>query len=90
MRELNMDKYHETFPTRLRGLMDYNRLNTRTLAKKIGLSQQSIWCYCIGKTKPSLDNLVALANAFGVSVDYLLGVTDECKYAQYTKHFERN
>lgn len=49
------------------------------LAEKIFSSQQSVTDWETGKKVPSLVAIADCADAFGVSVDYLLGRTD-CPY----------
>ena len=44
------------------------------LARESGLSQPSIHRYKDGATEPRLSDLVAIADAFGVSLDQLTGV----------------
>lgn len=49
-----------------------------TLEKEIGLKKGTLTNWDLGRTKnPSSDNLNKIANYFHVSVDYLLGQTDE-------------
>lgn len=47
------------------------------LEKAIGLAQGSIKNWRNGKSKPSLEAVSKIADYFGVSVDYLLGKTDD-------------
>ena len=59
--------------------------NLKNLAKQVGLSENAIYSW---KNKtPRTDNVQAVADVLGVSVDYLLGNTDEMhsnkKDAQY-------
>ena len=42
------------------------------LAERLGVTRQSISLWENGQTQPSLDNIVALANLFGISTDNLL------------------
>lgn len=50
-------------------------LNLKTVATKAGLSENAIYSW---KTKtPSVENVKKVADVLGVSVDYLLGNTDE-------------
>jgi len=53
-----------------------SNLSQAQLAKKIGLkSSSTIAAYEAGTRFPSLDSLIELARVFGVTTDYLLGVT---------------
>lgn len=47
------------------------------LAKKIGTTNKVVWTYEKGRCEPSIDLLIKLADYFNVSVDYLIGRTDE-------------
>lgn len=50
-------------------------LNLSNLAEKAGLSTNSIYKW--KTSNPKVENLKAVADVLGVSVDYLLGNTDE-------------
>lgn len=41
------------------------------------LAQSTIGTYERGVRQPSLENLIIISNYFNVSIDYLLGITDE-------------
>lgn len=49
----------------------------QALARCAGCDQEKISFYETGKSKPQYQTLVHLANALQVSIDYLLGRTDE-------------
>lgn len=61
---------------RIKELREQNRLNQEGLAIKLGLSQPTISAYEVGERVPDLKTLIALANCFGVSLDYLVGLSD--------------
>lgn len=65
-----------TFPERLRRLRERNRLKQCVLAELCGLDYNAIKRYETGKTKPTMDALVAIADYFEVSIDYLIGRSD--------------
>lgn len=50
--------------------------STAAVADAIGVSFQAVASMKAGRSRPSLENLVKLADYLGVSVDYLLGRTD--------------
>lgn len=52
-------------------------LSQRALADIIGVSQQTVGSWEVGRTSPDNEMLKKLAAFFNVSVDYLLGCTDE-------------
>ena len=69
-----MEQLHSTdsFPARLRSLRKKNDWSQGQLAQKINIEEQRISKYERGLSAPSLDILVDIAHAFGVSLDYLL------------------
>ena len=52
-------------------------LKQTAAAKLIGISQASISEYENNKSLPPASTIVAMAKVYGVSTDYLLGMTDE-------------
>lgn len=56
-------------------------LNQVRLAEKVGVKQNTISAWLSGKKEPSIRSLWLLADFFEVSVDYLIGRTEnELKY----------
>ena len=53
-----------------------SNLSARELANKIGVSFVAIYKWEKGERMPNLENLVALAKYFKVSIDYLCGLED--------------
>ena len=51
-------------------------MNLAALAEKVGRSRSAVSYWTLGKSEPSLDDLVAIHEALGVSVDWLLGLTE--------------
>lgn len=47
------------------------------IASSLGVSQQTYYNYESGNREPSIENIVVLAKLFGVSADYLFGMTDD-------------
>ena len=60
---------------RLAELRKARGISQRQLAEDLHISQNSISQYELGKREPNQNTLLALANYFAVSVDYLLGNT---------------
>lgn len=58
---------------RIRKIRKERGLSITKLAEAIGVSYQSLQRYEAGKREPSMQVLIALANFFDVSVDYLVG-----------------
>ena len=61
---------------RLRLLREEKELKQETVARDLGISRSSLSTYEKGLT-PSIDNAISLARYYGVSLDYILGLSDE-------------
>jgi DNA-binding XRE family transcriptional regulator len=62
-----------TFGNRLRMLREGAGITQERLAQTIGTSKSSINMYERGEREPGIETILAIANHFGVSTDYLLG-----------------
>ena len=62
---------------RLFELRNEKGLSQRAIAKEMFISQGTYNNWENGKTQPSIEQLKRLSALFGVSVDYLIGNTDE-------------
>lgn len=67
----------EALEDRLKRLRKLARETQPVLAAAIGVSTTQILRFEKGEQKPGLDNLWKLADHFGVTIDYLVGRTDE-------------
>lgn len=67
---------------RLKELREKRRLSQITLAMELNLNQNSISRYETGEREADYATLIAIADYFGVSVDYLLGRTDNPRVNQ--------
>lgn len=67
----------EKFSYRLNVLLDENNMSQIQLARKIGTSNVTICRYLTCDRTPRLDVLARIASVFNVSVDYLLGFTND-------------
>ena len=56
-------------------MKDYG-MNQSRLAEKIGLKQNTISAWLLGKKEPSITSLWLLADFFDIDIDYLVGRTD--------------
>lgn len=61
---------------RLRELREKYNISQVKLAMELNLNQNSISRYENGEREADYNTLIALADYFGVSIDYLLGRTD--------------
>ncbi len=63
-------------PERLNELLRDRNISQRKLAKAIEVTSATVSAWCRGIKQPTADNILALSKFFGVSADYLLGLTD--------------
>lgn len=61
---------------RLRALRKEEKESQEGTARSIGITVRQYQRYESGEQKPNFDNLCALADHFGVSLDYLAGRTE--------------
>ena len=61
---------------RLKELRESRRIYQREMAENLGLSFRGYQNYETGQPEPKLCTLVALADFYGVSIDYLVGRTN--------------
>lgn len=78
-----MSKFHE----RLAGLIIESEASVQELSEKYGFSLSALYKWLRGVCYPSFDNLVLLADNFGCSADYLLGLKDD--EVEYTANEQR-
>lgn len=67
----------QVFATRLKELRTARGLTMDALAKEIHGTKAAIGNFENANKKPSLDALIALADYFDVSLDYLVGRSDD-------------
>ncbi len=58
---------------RLKELRKENKKTLQDMANILEISQPAYFKYESGENKPTIDNLIKLANYFNVSLDYLVG-----------------
>jgi len=61
---------------RMRELRKERKETQLQVAQAVGITDRQYQRFETGKQKPGFDNLWALADHFGVSVDYLMGRSD--------------
>ena len=61
---------------RIRELMKEQELNQVKLAQKIGVKQNTISAWLLGKKEPCINSLWLLADYFDVDIDYIVGRKD--------------
>jgi transcriptional regulator with XRE-family HTH domain len=55
----------------LKSWMARQEITQVELARRLGVSQPTVWEWLNGHSRPSLDNLLALASETGITVDEL-------------------
>ena len=68
-----------TLNERLIHLKESRQILQKNIAAQIGISLRSYQRYEYGEREPSLSVLIALADYFDVSLDYLVGRSDDPK-----------
>ena len=58
---------------RIRELMQAEGLNQTKLAEKLGVKQNTISAWLLGRKEPSIRSLWLLADYFDIEIDYLVG-----------------
>ncbi|MDE7453261.1 MAG: helix-turn-helix transcriptional regulator [Clostridia bacterium] len=64
------------FAIRLRELREEKQLSQKKLADATGLSQSAIARWELNQVEADASDIITLAKFFGVTCDYILGVTD--------------
>ena len=65
------------FAERLRELRVERHLTQQEMAEFLGINTRAYQCYESDDRRPNYEKLVALADFFQVSVDYLIGHSDQ-------------
>ena len=68
-----------TFAERLLELRKSRNLTQKQVYEAVGMSALGYQRYEYGQREPAYQNLIALADYFNVSIDYLVGRTDNPK-----------
>lgn len=64
------------FGEHLKSIRSSHNITQKELAISIGISERGIQHYELNERKPTYDILIALADYFNISIDYLVGRTD--------------
>ena len=70
-------EFHAFFSERLRELRKEQGETQQQVADGLGVPRQHYHKFEAGENLPSLERFIALADHFGVSLDYLAGRTEE-------------
>jgi transcriptional regulator with XRE-family HTH domain len=74
-----MSIHESIFIERLKELIKQKGLEQKQLGERIGVPQQTINSWFRGQATPKLSKLCELADALNVSLDYLVGRSDDPK-----------
>jgi transcriptional regulator with XRE-family HTH domain len=66
----------KNFVKRLNTLMENNKTSQQSLEDAIGVSRVAVSQFAHGANLPSIEKIVRIADYFHVSIDYLLGLSD--------------
>ena len=66
-------KKRPSFPEQLTFLLNHFKITKYRLEKQTGLSEKTVNRWHNGKTQPTVESLIRLANFFDCSVDFILG-----------------
>ncbi len=69
-------KNEKTFSERLKSLRKTNALSQEQASEGIGITRIGYQNYEAGRRKPTYDILITLSDFYHVSIDYLVGRTD--------------
>ena len=73
----NKGEFEVEFRQRLQQLREKKRISRKVLSELCGLNSDAVRRYERGDIEPTLSSLVAIADFFEVSVDYLSGRCDK-------------
>lgn len=76
----------EKFSYRLTVLLDEHNMSQTQLAKKVGTTNVTICRYINGERIPRIDVVSKIASVFNVSLDYLLGLSENVDTENLTKN----
>lgn len=68
-----------TFTCRLETLKSEKHVMQKDIASSLGISLRTYQRYEYGEREPSMSTLISLADYFDVSLDYLVGRSDDPK-----------
>lgn len=79
----------QAFVERLKELRKKNNLTQKELCDKLNFGYVQYNHWETGRNEPDLTSLLSLANFYSVSVDYLLGNSDNDKETMFQKEFSK-
>lgn len=67
------------FPERLKTMLAEKGMTHQDLASILGVQRQTVSLYTNGQIRPDIGALAVIAKALGVTTDWLLGLTADCR-----------
>ena len=71
-----------SFGEKIKALREDLDMNQTELGKLVGMTQQKLSYIECGRCQPSLEDIKAFCNYFGLSADYFLGLKKGLKYPE--------
>lgn len=68
---------YKAFSDRLRLLVESRGITAKDLSRDVNIPDATIYRYIHGDRVPKIDNIIILAKFFEVSVDWILGLSDD-------------
>ncbi len=91
--------YLSNFSENLSELIEENHLTVEAFAESVGIAYSEVYCYLRKEYMPKLSNLIRIADIYGYSIDFLIGLTsfpENAKFrttppfsGQFKKHLEK-
>lgn len=86
-------EYNEVFAENLKRYLDLNDMSQTDLARRLGVSAQSVTNWCAGKKSPRMDKVDAMCKIFGCNRSDLMevqtsGHSEWYDYPKTTKYME--
>ncbi len=79
-----MSECLDNYRKNLKILTEQSGMSVSEIARKTGIDVSVLYKQLSGKAKPKYRSAIAVANVFGCSLDYLLGLSDEYEKREYT------
>ena len=67
---------YNRFRKNIKSLIDSSGLTVKAFSERVGLTSPAVSRYLSGDRKPELHCVVSIAKSFGVSVDWLIGISE--------------
>lgn len=64
-------------PERIFALCKAEKITRKDLANDIDTDHSNVYRWSFGKTQPSVANVIKICEMYGISADWLLGLSDE-------------